>query len=219
MRGKSIVVSVALACIAGGMAGFAHAQSSAMSFFVTSTNAGKGADYGGLAGADKYCQTLAASAGAGGRTWRAYLSAAPEGGSQAVNARERIGNGPWQNAKGVVIAKDLNELHPTNHLTKETALTEKGDVVNGRGDSPNRHDILTWFQAGRYAHDRQRRHHVRQLDQERRGVGDRRSPRSQWHGPRRSARSWNSSHATLGCSDPLLLKTGSAGLLYCFAAN
>ena len=117
-----------------------------MTFFVTSTGSGKGADFGGLAGADKHCQTLAAAVGAGNHTWRAYLSASAAGGAPAVNARDRIGAGPWQNAKGVVIARNVDELHGTNNLTKQTALTEKGDVVNGRGDTPNKHDILTGSQ-------------------------------------------------------------------------
>src|SRR4029077_9963439 len=108
-----------------------------MSFFVTSAGSGKGADLGGVAGADKRCQDLAESAGAGGKTWHAYLSAA------GVNARDRIGRGPWQNAKGVVVASNLDQLHGTNNLNKQTALTEKGDVVNGRGDTPNMHDMLT----------------------------------------------------------------------------
>src|SRR5207342_947257 len=105
--------------------------------FVTSTNSGKGADYGGLAGADKHCQTLAAAAGAGAKTWHAYLSTQAAGSTPAVNAKDRIGKGPWQNAKGVVIAKDGAELHGSNNLTKQTALTEKGAVVNGRSDTPN----------------------------------------------------------------------------------
>ena len=114
-----------------------------MTFFITSAGPGKGADLGGLDGADRDCQALAQAVGAGDRTWRAYLSTQAVGGAQAVNARDRIGRGPWQNAKGVVIAKDVDELHGTNNLTKQTALNEKGEVVNGRGDTPNRHDILT----------------------------------------------------------------------------
>ncbi|MGH8637218.1 MAG: hypothetical protein ACREUZ_08815, partial [Burkholderiales bacterium] len=115
-----------------------------MSFFVTSVGLGKGADLDGLAGADKHCQSLAAKAGAGKRTWRAYLSTQAADGAKAVNARERIGSGPWHNAKGVVIAKSVDDLHgESNNLTKETALSEEGEVINGRGDKPNRHDILT----------------------------------------------------------------------------
>ena len=121
----------------------AHAQQTNISFFVTSVGPGKGADLGGLAGADRHCQQLAGAVGAGGKTWHAYLSTQ---GAGAVNARDRIGKGPWVNAKGVTVAKDVAELHGTNNLTKQTALTEKGDVNNGRGDTPNRHDILTGSQ-------------------------------------------------------------------------
>src|SRR5438046_3439703 len=137
----SILVSIAMLCL--GTAAVAHAQPANMSFFVTSAGPGKGADLGGLAGADKTCQTLAQAAGASGKTWHAYLSTQGPG---AVNARDRIGSGPWQNAKGAVIAKNLAELHGTNNITKQTALTEKGDTVNGRGDTPNMHDILTGSQ-------------------------------------------------------------------------
>ena len=121
----------------------AHAQQANMSFFVTSVGPGKGADLGGLVGADRHCQQLASAVGAGGKTWHAYLSTQ---GSGAVNARDRIGKGPWVNAKGVTVAKDVAELHGTNNLTKQTALSEKGDVTNGRGDTPNRHDVLTGSQ-------------------------------------------------------------------------
>ncbi len=125
----------------------AQAQSADTSFFLTSTGIGNGGNLGGLAGADNYCQTLAQAAGAGAKTWRAYLSAQAADGQPAVNARDRIGKGPWRNSKGVVIAKDIAELHGANNLTKETALSEKGDVINGRGDKPNRHDVLTGSQA------------------------------------------------------------------------
>src|SRR6202022_3522562 len=124
----------------------AQAQSADTSFFVTSTGIGNGANLGGLAGADNYCQTLAQAAGAGAKTWRAYLSTQAADGQPAVNARDRIGKGPWQNSKGVVIAKDVAELHSGNNINKQTALTEKGEVVNGYGDKPNRHDILTGWQ-------------------------------------------------------------------------
>ena len=136
----AFAASIAFAALAAGTAG---AQQGNMSFFVTSAGPGKGADLGGLAGADAHCQALAQAAGAGSKTWRAYLSTQGPG---AVNAKDRIGRGPWQNAKGVVIAKDVAELHGTNGITKQTALNEKGAVVNGRGDSPNMHDILTGSQ-------------------------------------------------------------------------
>src|SRR5437764_10982046 len=126
-----------------GIAGAAHAQQSSMSFFVTSAAIGKGADLGGLEGADRHCQQLAQSAGAGSRTWHAYLSTQAADGKPAVNARDRIGKGPWQNAKGVVVAKDVDELHGQNNLTKQTSLTEEADIANGRADTPIKHDALT----------------------------------------------------------------------------
>ena len=128
------------ACLTLLCAAPAQAQQANMSFFMTSVGPGKGADLGGLAGADKHCQQLAQAVGAGGKTWHAYLSTQ---GAGAVNARDRIGKGPWMNAKGMVIAKSVDELHGANNLTKQTALSEKGEVINGRGDKPNRHDVLT----------------------------------------------------------------------------
>jgi hypothetical protein len=134
---------LALCFVIGG----AQAQPADMTFFVTSTGSGKGADLGGLEGADALCARLAQAAGSSGKTWRAYLSTQAAGGTTAVNARDRIGRGPWRNTKGAVIAKDVADLHgPANNLTKQTALTEKGDPVNGRGDTPNTHDILTGSQ-------------------------------------------------------------------------
>ena len=124
----------------------ARAQSADTSFFLTSTGIGNGGNLGGLAGADNHCQTLAQAAGAGAKTWHAYLSTQAADGKPAVNARDRIGKGPWRNSKAVVIAKDVTELHGANNLTKQTALSEKGDVINGRGDTPNRHDVLTGSQ-------------------------------------------------------------------------
>src|SRR6266705_1309352 len=125
-------------------ANITYAQQSEMTFFITSAGSGKGGDLGGLAGADKHCQMLAQAAGARGKTWHAYLSTQ---GAGAVNARDRVGSGPWQNAMGTVIAKNLTELNSaSNNITKQTALTEKGELVNGRGDTPNMHDILTGSQ-------------------------------------------------------------------------
>lgn len=188
-----------------------------MTFFVTSTGSGNGADFGGLAGADAHCQALAAAAGAGTHTWHAYLSTQGPG---AVNARDRIGSGPWRNAKGVEIAKDLAELHGNNHIDKQTALTEKGDVINGYGDTPNRHDILTGstpegtaftgsedMTCGNWTKNGEGSAIV--------GHEDRKGTNPD---PVRNA-SWNSSHKTAGCSDALLAKTGSAGYLYCFAVR
>src|SRR5215469_9229664 len=137
-----LLATVALLAISGG----SQAQQAKMTFFVTSAGSGKGADLGGLAGADRLCQQLAQAGGAGDHTWRAYLSTQAADGQPAVNARDRIGRGPWQNGKGIVIAKDVDELHGQNILTKQTAITEKSDVVNGRGDTPNKHDALTGAQ-------------------------------------------------------------------------
>ena len=143
MNPRHLYAPLAALVVTCGAFAPATAQQANMSFFVTSEGPGKGADLGGLAGADAHCQKLATSVGAGGKTWRAYLSTQ---GTGAANARDRIGRGPWMNAKGVTIAKDVAELHGTNNLTKQTALSEKGDVINGRGDTPNRHDILTGSQ-------------------------------------------------------------------------
>ncbi len=152
---SSICRSISRACLALAAIAIAivaaapqpvHAQGAGTTFFLTSTGIGNGGNLGGLAGADNYCQTLAQAAGAGAKTWRAYLSTQAADGKPAVNARDRIGKGPWQNAKGVVVAKDVADLHGANNLTKQTALSEKGDVINGRGDTPNRHDVLTGSQ-------------------------------------------------------------------------
>ena len=164
----------------------AQAQSADTSFFVTSTGIGNGGDLGGLAGADKQCQTLAQAAGAGAKTWHAYLSTQAADGKPAVNARDRIGKGPWQNAKGVVIAKDVAELHGANNLTKQTALTEKGEVINGRGDTPNRHDILTGSQPDGTAFAGRRRPHLQELDEQHARRGDARPCRP--HRPARRRR-------------------------------
>jgi hypothetical protein len=216
MKTLSIVTVVTLAA---GAAHFAGAQDTAgrMSFFITSAGPGKGADLGGLAGADKHCQQLAQAAGAGSRTWAAYLSASAADGKPAVNARDRIGSGPWFNAKGVQVASSVADLHSDNNkLSKEVSLTEKGAMVNGRGDSPNRHDILTgsqldgtafaagdttcgnWTSSGEGA--AQVGHHDR--------VGGGANPTS-----------WNSAHASRGCSQQNLQGTGGDGLFYCFATQ
>ena len=210
---------VTLAMLALAPAGAALAQPANMSFFVTSVGSGKGADFGGLAGADKHCQALAAAVGAGGKTWRAYLSTQAAGSTPAVNAKDRIGKGPWQNVKGVVIAKGVAELHGSNNLNKQTALTEKGDVVNGRGDTPNRHDILTGTEPGGTAFpagdDKTCGNWTKS------GEGSAIVGHSDRTGLDTSppSLSWNSSHPTRGCSDAGLASTGGAGYLYCFAAD
>jgi len=220
MRGmKQIGTSAALALLAIGTVGAAHAQSSAMTFFVTSVGSGKGADFGGLAGADKHCQTLAAAAGAGAKTWHAYLSTQASGGSPAVNAKDRIGKGPWQNAKGVVVAKDVAELHGTNNLNKQTALTEKGDVVPDSSTPPNKHDILTGTQPDGTAFAGAEDKTCGNWTKSGEGsaiVGHHNRAGLDTSPP---ALSWNSSHPTRGCSDDALKSSGGAGLLYCFAVN
>jgi hypothetical protein len=207
-----------------GMSVGVSAQQANMSFFVTSAGSGKGADLGGLAGADRICQQLAQAVGAGNRTWHAYLSTQAADGQAAVNARDRIGKGPWQNSKGVVIAKDVEELHgDNNNITRQTALTEKGDVVNGSGDTPNRHDALTGSQPdGRAfpAGDDKTCHNWTSSTQGAAMVGhiDRRGLRDD-----AQQRSWNSSHLSRGpdggCSQGDLRTTGGDGLFYCFAAD
>jgi hypothetical protein len=218
MKKPKLAVAATVALLALGLNAGAAAQQSGMTFFITSAGSGKGADLGGLAGADKHCQALATAAGGGKHTWRAYLSTT---GSPAVNARDRIGKGPWYNAKGNLIARSVVELHEgVNNINRTTALTEKGTVVNGRADTPNMHDMLTgslpdgrastaagdttcgnWTKSGNDGsallghHDR---HGLSETD---------------------AARSWNSSHPSKGCSQPALVSTGGAGLFYCFAAN
>ena len=225
-RRSRIIALTTIAAAAAVLAACAGMQSTGpVGFFVTSAGSGNGANLGGLAGADAHCQKLAASAGAGNRTWRAYLSntavaaTAPATPTPAVHARDRIGKGPWYNAKGVMVASDVANLHDGNNLSKATALDEKGNAVKGRGDTPNTHDILTgsrpdgtafggpgaftcgnWTQSGEGSaiighHDR---------------TGLVADP---W------ALSWNSSHATVGCSQEALVRTGGAGLFYCFAAD
>jgi hypothetical protein len=201
----------------------AQAQSANATFFVTSAGPGKGADLGGIEGADKQCQTLAAAAGAGTKTWHAYLSTQAADGKPAVNARDRIGKGPWQNSKGVVVAKDVAELHGANNLTKQTALSEKGDVINGRGDTPNRHDVLTGSQPDGTAFPAGEDRTCKNWTSSTQGAAmlghsDRIGLRDD-----DASKSWNSSHPSRGpdggCSQADLKSTGGDGLLYCFAAN
>jgi hypothetical protein len=213
--GAPLAVCLALFC-----APAAQAQQANMTFFVTSQGPGKGADLGGLAGADAHCQKLATAAGAGGKTWHAYLSTQ---GAGAANARDRIGKGPWANAKGVVIAKDVAELHSANNLTKQTGLSEKGEVINGRGDQPNRHDILTGSQPDGAAFAADKDMTCKNWTSSTQGsamVGhvDRAGLRDD-----APSKSWNSSHPSRGpdggCSQADLRSTGGDGLLYCFAVN
>ena len=209
MKTRILVVSLAAAALGVGPA---TAQDAEMSFFLTSKGPGDGANLGGLAGADAHCQMLAESAGAGGKIWRAYLST-----SGAVNARDRIGDGPWVNANGMQVASDVDDLHTENNkLGKENSISESGEQINGRGDSPNRHDILTGSNLDGTAYaeghtcgnwtsnssdgSAQVGHH------DRTGGGD-------------NPTSWNSAHASRGCSQSDLQGTGGDGLFYCFAID
>jgi hypothetical protein len=203
------------------MSGFAQAQTADTGFFVTSAGIGKGADLGGLAGADAHCQKLAAAAGMGAKTWRAYLSTQ---GANAVNARDRIGAGPWSNAKGVVIAKSVDDLHSAaNNLTKQTALTETGEVVKGRGDTPNMHDVLTGSSADGRSIPGDADMTCRNWTSSTTGAA------MVGHSDRTGlddsapAKSWNASHPSRGpgggCAQDDLKGTGGAGLLYCFAVR
>jgi hypothetical protein len=217
-----VLAAVALASL--GVSGGAAAQQSNMTFFITSAGPGKGADLGGLEGADRHCQQLAQAAGAGNRTWRAYLSTQSMGGAQPVHARERIGRGPWQNAKGETIAANVDDLHsPNNKISKQTALDEKGATVNGRGDTPNRHDILTGSQADGRAFPAGDDRTCGNWSKSTTGAAmvghhDRQGLRDD-----EPSKSWNSSHPSRGpdggCSQADLRSTGGDGLFYCFAAN
>jgi hypothetical protein len=199
-------------------------QSPSMTFFVTSTGPGKGADLGGLEGGDRQCQALAQAAGAGGKTWRAYLSTQMVGDARAVSARDRIGHGPWQNFKGEVVAQSVDDLHSDNNkLTAQTSLTERGTMIPGVGYTPNYHDVLTGTQAdGRAFPPGEDRtcHNWTSSAQGSAMVGhiDRRGLRDD-----APSKSWNASHLSRGpdggCSQNDLRSTGGNGLLYCFAAE
>lgn len=215
--------AVAATALIIGCGAMRSSSGNPMSFFITSVNPGKGGDLGGLAGADRFCQSLATSAGAGNKTWRAYLSTAAANGQPAVNARDRIGAGPWTNAKGVVVATSVADLHSANaKVGKETSLTEKGEVVPGSGDPVNRHDILTGSRPdGTVAMPEPGKDTTcgnwTKSDGGSAIVGhhDRKGTNPD---PVANA-SWNSSHGTRGCSVDQLKMSGSAGLMYCFATN
>ena len=225
MQRKAIWLAAAGAI--GVVAGCATLQPNPkeMTFFVTSANPGKGGDLGGLEGADRHCQSLAQAAGAGPRTWRAYLStqASTLAGKDFVNARDRIGSGPWQNFMGEVIARSVDELHsPGSNLTKQTALDEKGRIVNGRTEKPNKHDILTGSRPdgsafpGKPFPDMTCGNWTKGSDDGAAMTGhhDRAGPSdASW------AVSWNSAHPTLGCSMEKIRPTGGDGLFYCFAVK
>ena len=209
-----VVAAVAAIAWSSGAVSAQGQQTPPMGFFVTSTT--HSGNLGGLAGADAECQRLAAAAGAGNRTWRAYLSTQGTQSAPAVNARDRIGNGPWYNADGVMIAADLDELHINPNLKKSTALNEKGEVVNGFGDSPNVHDALTGTMGDGTAYFPDADDHTcnnwTSSNEGSAAVG---------HTDRMGGGnvSWNSAHASRGCSQESLVATGGAGMFYCFAIN
>ncbi len=204
-----------LCSIACAVLGIGAVNAQDMSFFITSEGPGDGADLGGLAGADQHCQSLAAAAGAGGKTWRAYLSATASGGQAAVNARDRIGDGPWYNANGVMVAENVADLHSDNNkLSKENSVSEEGGVINGRGDSPNRHDIITGTNSdgtvaestcGNWASNA--------------GDGSANVGHHDRQGGGADPTSWNNAHASRGCGQADLQGTGGNGLFYCFAID
>jgi hypothetical protein len=210
----------AAALVGLGFTATVQAQQASMTFFVTSVGKGDGANLGGLDGADAHCQALAKAAGATKTSWRAYLSTTAPGGEAGVSARDRIGKGPWQNAKGVVVAKSVDELHSAStNLDKQSALTEKGEVVSGRGDAVNMHDILTGSDpqgmystaggdttCGNWSKNGEGSAIV--------GHHDRVGLKDTWH-----MKSWNSSHGSRGCGQDALKGTGGAGLFYCFATD
>ena len=223
MRGKTLLVAGLLAL--GGCAMLQSDADKGMSFFITSAGPGKGGDLGGLEGADRHCQSLAAAAGAGNRTWRAYLST--QGSAlndpKVAHARDRIGTGPWHNAKGARIARNVEDLHSAkNNLNKETALDEQGRMVNGRTDKPNRHDILTGSRPdgtafpGAFFPDMTCGNWTKSGPEGSAMTGhhDRAGPIEHAWGT-----SWNMAHPTIGCTQDLIRKTGGDGLLYCFAAK
>lgn len=233
---KRLMLASLIAGIASAGLAMAQDDASKMSFFVTSVGGGKGGDLGGLAGADKHCQQLASAVGAGGKTWRAYLSTTAAGGQTAVNARDRIGKGPWVNAKGVQVAAGIDDLHSDkNKLSKENSLTEKGAVVNGVGDTPNQHDIMTGSTAeGRLAPPVAEPPPPNSPP----GTPNESVPENMtcnnWtsSGPNRSnvghhdrkgrgatGASWNAAHTSRSCSQQDLVATGGNGLFYCFATN
>jgi hypothetical protein len=194
-----------------------------MSFFVTSAGLGNGANLGGLAGADRHCQALATAAGAGAKTWHAYLSTSASGGQAAVNARDRIGSGPWYSAKGGRIAQNVGDLHGDtieqarlgNNINKTTAISEKGEPIKGVGDTPNQHDILTGSQPDGRAYTDSADHTCGNWTSGAAGTAQ------LGHFDRTGGgnTSWNSTHPSRGCSQENLVATGGAGLLYCFAIN
>ena len=193
-----------------------QAQDTSMSFFITSVGSGKGGDLGGLEGADAHCATLADAAGVTGKTWRAYLSTQEEG-KRGVSARDRIGEGPWMNAKGELIAANLDQLHVSPNIFKSTALDESGNLVNGRGDMPNKHDILTGSMSDGTAFFPRETEDRTCSNWTSSGEGSASVGHHDRHGGGNI--SWNAAHNSRGCSQEDLTKTGGAGLFMCFALS
>ena len=219
---KALFLAGSMAAVLGVTSAVAqNAPRQPMSFFVTSVGSGKGGDLGGLAGADKHCQALAQAAGAGSKTWHAYLSTQ---GAGAVNARDRIGKGPWHSAKGGRVAQSVADLHGDtleaarvgNSLTKVTALTEKGDSVNGVGNTPNTHDILTGSQSDGTAYKDAADHTCKNWTSSAADGSAQVGHHDRTGGPNVS---WNAAHASRGCGQANLVATGGAGLFYCFAID
>ncbi len=191
---------------------------SVMTFFITSTGPGRGGDLGGLAGADARCQALAGAEGAGDHTWRAYLSTSGSNGQPAVNARDRIGKGPWYNAEGFLVAANVDELHSEqSRINQETAVTERLDQVNGVGDTPNVHDILTGSRPDGTAYPPGEDLTCREWTSN--GEGQAQVGHHDRRGLAEGVNSWNSVHASRGCSQEALQATGGAGLFYCFGVD
>lgn len=212
----AVATAVVMAAGAHGVGAQGAAQADPrMSFFITSVGTGNGANLGGLAGADAHCQNLAKAVGAGNKQWRAYLSTQ---GPNAVNAKDRIGPGPWFNAKGVQIAANVAELHSDkNNLTKDTQLTEKGTIVNGRGDTPNQHDILTGSNLDGTAFPAGEDHTCTNWTSQAEGSANVGHHDRQGGGA--NPTSWNNAHPSKGCSQQNLIATGGNGYFYCFAAK
>ena len=217
MKKSALFMSVA-ALAAAGTFSTINSQQNEMSFFITSVGSGDGANLGGLAGADAHCQNLAEAAGSRGKTWRAYLSAHADGNQPAVNARDRIGFGPWYNARGVMVAENLNRLHSEfMDLGKQNSLNENGEVVNGRGDSPNQHDILTGSSLDGRTIDDGQNHTCGNWTSS--GVGTAQVGHHDRQGGGANPNSWNSAHGSRGCGQADLVATGGNGYFYCFAID
>ncbi|MBN1239951.1 MAG: hypothetical protein JXB36_15725 [Gammaproteobacteria bacterium] len=216
MKTSSLVLGAAVAALVSHAAWTQEAHPD-MSFFITSEGPGDGANLGGLEGADEHCQQLAESVGAGGKTWRAYLSATAADVEPAVNARDRIGDGPWYNAEGERVAESVDDLHSeNNNLGKQTSLSEKGEQINGRGDSPNMHDILTGSQAdGTVSAEGNTCSNWTSSASD--GSAEVGHHDRQGGGP--DPTSWNSAHPSRGCGQADLQGTGGNGLFYCFAID